>query len=68
MASPMSPQEQFQALNTLDYLSDLFTATEKKIFTQEEILIVLDNVRSDADMFDRVVLIAQQMATADLEV
>ena len=67
MNSPMAPQEQFQALNTLDYLSDLFTAAEKKTFTREEVLIVIDRVRSDSEMFDTDVVIAQQIATADLE-
>lgn len=66
MSSPMSPSEQFQALNVLDFLSDLFAAAGKTSFTREEILIILDDVRSDPEMFDRTVVIAQQMATADL--
>jgi len=63
----MSPGEQFCALNVLDYLSDLFTVAQKNTFTREEILVLIDRVRSDPDLFDRVILIAQQMATADLD-
>ena len=67
MNSPMSPTEQFQVLNMLDYLSDLVTAAGKEAFSRTEILVVLDRVRSDPDMFDPDVLIAQQVATSDLE-
>jgi hypothetical protein len=62
----MTPQEQFQALNILEYLTDLFTAAQKETFTRESILIVLDNVRSDPDFFDPDVLIAQQEATSEI--
>ena len=67
MNSPMSPTEQFQVLNMLEYLSDLFTAAGKETFTRTEILVVLDRVRSDPDIFDPDVLIAQQVATSALE-
>jgi len=61
----MTPQEQFQALNMLEYLSDLFTAAKKETFTRESILIVLDGVRSDPDLFDPDVVIAQQNVTSE---
>ena len=67
MNSPMSPTEQFQVLNMLDYLSDLFTAAGKETFNRAGILVVLDCVRSDPDIFDPDVLIAQQVATSGLE-
>ena len=63
----MTWQEQFQALNTLDYLSDLFTASPKESFSVTEILIILDHVRSDSELFDPEVLIAQQTANAEIE-
>ena len=64
--SPLTPDEQFQALNLLDYLSDLFTASPNESFTRVQILIVLDCMRSDPDFFDPEVLIAQQIATAEI--
>jgi hypothetical protein len=64
--SPLTPDEQFQALNLLDYLSDLFTASPNESFTRVQILIVLDNLRSDPGFFDPEVLIAQQIATAEI--
>ena len=66
-ASPLTPDEQFQALNLLDYLSDLFTGTPKPSFTPTEILIILDHVREDPDFFDPAVLIAQQIANAEID-
>ena len=61
----MSPQEQFQVLNMLDYLSDLFTAAEKETFSRLDILIVLNATRNDPDFIDPAVLVAQQEATQD---
>lgn len=66
-ASPLTIDEQFQALNVLDYISDLFTGTPKPSFTPTEILIILDHLRTDPDFFDPVVLIAQQIANADID-
>lgn len=63
----MTSQEQFQALNILDYLSDLFTVSRKESFTPTEILIILDSVRSDPEIFDPAVLITQQTQTADFD-
>jgi hypothetical protein len=67
MSSPLTPDEQFQALNLLDYLSDLFTGTPKPSFTPVEILVILDHVRTDSEFFDPEVLIAQQIANADID-
>ena len=66
-ASPMTPDEQFQVLNLLDYLSDLFTGTLKLSFTPTEILLILNYLREDPDFFDPEVLIAQQTANAEIE-
>lgn len=67
MTSPFTETEQFQVLNMLDYLSDLFTATPKPSFTPTEILIILDHVRCDRELFDPEVLIVQQTANAEIE-
>jgi hypothetical protein len=61
----MTDDQQFQALNTLDYLRDLFTAARKENFTRAEILVILDLVRSDWEIFDPEVVIAQEQATAE---
>ena len=65
--SPLTFNEQFQALNLLDYLSDLFTASPNESFTRVQILIVLDNLRSDPDFFHPDILLAQQIATAEID-
>ncbi len=61
----MNSDEQFAALNVLDYLSDLFTAAGKDSFTRENILVVLNAVKSDPELFDPDVVIAHQIATAE---
>lgn len=62
--SPLTTDEQFQALNMLDYLSDLFTVAGKETFTREDVLVIINTVRSDPDFFDPAVVIAQQEATS----
>jgi hypothetical protein len=63
----LTPGEQFQALNIIEYLSDLFTAAGKETFTRIEILVVLNGVRNDPELFDPDILIAQQQAMADID-
>jgi hypothetical protein len=67
MISPMTETEQYQALNVLEYLSDLFTAAEKESFTKTEVLIVLNLVRTDPEIFDPRVVIAQQIVAGELD-
>ena len=62
--SALTPQEQFQALNVLELLSDLFTAAQKNQFTREDILVIINCVRNDDEIFDPDIVIAQQIATA----
>lgn len=58
--------EQFACLNILDYLSDLFTGAGKDQFTREDVLLVLNLVKNDPDLFDADVVTAQEIATADV--
>jgi hypothetical protein len=67
MTSPFTPIEQFQVLNALDYLSDLFTGSAKETFTKVEVLIVLNMVKNDPELFDPAVRIAQQTANAEID-
>jgi hypothetical protein len=61
----MLPNEQFAALNILDYISALFTAAGKEHFSREDILVVLNTIKSDPEIFDPDVVIAQEISTAD---
>jgi hypothetical protein len=65
MLSPITPNEQFQALNILEVLSDLFSAAGEKTFTCGEVLVVIDAIRSDPAFFDPDVVVAQQIATRE---
>ena len=62
-----SPEQQFGALCVLEYVSDLFTAAGKDLFTREEVLVILAAVKNDPDFFDRDVIEAYSQATAHLE-
>lgn len=64
--SPLTDDEQFQALNVIEYLMDLFTAAGKENFTRTEILVVLNAVRNDPEIFDPAVLVAQQGQSTDI--
>ncbi len=67
MTRLLTENEQFQALNVLDYLSDLFTSARKETFTRDEILIIIDIIRSDGDFFDPQVVIARQIANSEID-
>lgn len=67
MTSPFTEREQFQVLNALDYLFDLFTAAEQETFSRVDILIVLNLVKNDPELFDPAVRIAQQIANAEID-
>lgn len=64
--SPMTPQEQYQCLNLLEYLSDLFGAATEPFYTPHQILILLNTIREDPEMFDPDVVVAQQIATGHI--
>ena len=63
----MSESEQFQALNTISYLEDLFTIATKETFSRDEILMLLNRVKTDPEIFDPQVVIAHQIACDELE-
>jgi len=62
-----TPDQQFCGLGILTYLSDLLTESPRESFSRDEVLVLLDCVRSDGDLFDPDVVIAYEKATADVE-
>ena len=62
----MTPNEQFQALNLLDYLIDLFTASPRQNFSRAAVLSVLDATKNDPDFFDPSIRELQIAATSNL--
>jgi hypothetical protein len=62
-----SDQEQFQCLNLLDFLSSLFTCAGKESFTKTDILVVLNNVKNDVELFDPAIVIAQEATVQFIE-
>ncbi len=63
----MTDREQFAALNVLDYLNDLFTGAGKEQFTRAEVLIVFNEVRNDPDIFNPLVVEAQDIAAREID-
>jgi hypothetical protein len=48
---PISEEHQVGAAVIVAYLRDLFTATPKEHFTRDEILIVLNEIQNDPNIF-----------------
>jgi hypothetical protein len=63
----MNTDQQFAAQVVLDYLSDMFTETPRETFSREEVLVVLNGVRTDTDLFDPAVVVAYELAMAEGE-
>jgi hypothetical protein len=66
-ASPITPREQFHALNVLDYLEDIFTGSPAQSFTKEAIFLILADVRTQPELFDFEVLVAYAAAIANVD-
>lgn len=50
---PLTPDEgALTALSVLDYVSGLFTIAKKETFTRDEILVILNAVQNDPELFD----------------
>ena len=67
MSWPLSVDEQVAALSVLDYLRDLFTASPRQMLPLEDILVILDHVRSDSQIFDQDVVVALEIAQGEVE-
>jgi len=52
----MTPNEQAVALATLRYVADLITVSPKKTYTREELLVLLNLIENDRDLFDPAVV------------
>jgi hypothetical protein len=63
MPRPLTDGEQFAALCVLDCLSDLVTVSESETFSKTEVLLFIDMIRSEHQLFDPDVVIAQQETT-----
>lgn len=61
---PPDASTQFGGLCILEYVSDLFTAAGKDLFTREEVLVILAAVKDDPDFFQRHVVEAYAQSTA----
>lgn len=66
-ARKLEPSEAFASLIILDFLSDLFTDSGRETFSRDDILVILNWAKNDPDLFDPDVVLAYELATADIE-
>lgn len=59
----MTDLEQFQCLNILDYVIELFQCSRKESFTPAQVVSVLTKIKHDFELFDPLVIAAQEEAT-----
>ena len=50
-SGPLDPDLQIGAALMVSYLRDLFTGSEKESFSRDEILVLLDTIKKDTDLF-----------------
>ena len=61
------PGEALAALGVLNYIEDLFTSTPKELFSPAEILLILNAVKNDPEIFDPLAVIAYEQVTEEHE-
>ena len=54
--------EQLAAMGVLDYVSDLFTASPRESFSRVEVLVLLNAVRTDPELFAPEAVVAYEEA------
>ena len=64
---PLNQETAFGALLMLDYLQELFTAAQRQSFSQAEILVVLNLVKNDPEVFDPEIVLAYEIATGEID-
>lgn len=62
----MTREGQLQCLNILDYLSDLFTCSGNEQFTRTQVLVILNLVKHDPELFDPLLVVEQEEAVGRL--
>ena len=60
VSRPFDRHEQFAGLCVIGYLEALLTASPKQSFSRDELLILLNDVKTDPDLFALEVVIAYQ--------
>ncbi len=65
MPSQLTTDDQFAGLTILEYLSGLFTGAGTDTFTRDQVLVIIDCVRSDPELFDPEVVIAHEQTVPE---
>lgn len=62
----IDPIDQVAALSVLDYVSDLFTSSPRESFSRDEVLVILNAVRNDPEIFDAAVVALWDEETGEI--
>ena len=65
--SPLSTEHQIGGLAALGYVEDLFSHAGKQVFTRDEILVLLNLVKNDPEIFHPVVVEEVERAGVEYE-
>ena len=67
MIDPLNTEAAFGALVILDYLQGLFTAAGQEVFSRDSVLVILNRVKNDPELFDEGTLLAYEKIVESLE-
>lgn len=67
VSRPFDRHEQFAGLCVIGYLEALLTVSPKQSFTRDELLILLNDVKTDPDLFALEVVIAYDQISNETE-
>jgi hypothetical protein len=65
-ARTLTPEQQFGGQLILDYLLDLFTISPKSDHTTGSVLVVLNAVKNNPELFERDIVLAYEEAVKDV--
>lgn len=67
MQSPFSVEQQAAGVALVGYIEDLFSHAGKQVFTRDEILVLLNLVKNDPEIFHPVVVEEVERAGVEYE-
>jgi hypothetical protein len=67
MTTQLEPHDQFVGLAMLGYVEDLLTVSPKESWSKDELLVLLNTIKSDEEMFAPEAMIAYDTLSAEVE-
>lgn len=67
MKPVLDDQSAFGGLLILDYLQELFLASGRETFTKEQVMVALNCVKNDPEVFGPETVLAYELATDEVQ-